>query len=239
MSHCLPSPPPKPAALGFQIAASSKQTQLIIGPSLVAGSPCFNRTAVITINQPHELSGENLLARWHHGIDEKSDVQVQAYYDRTSRFSPQLGEVRNTYDVDLLYHLKLTDGQNVLIGAGARWSPDAITQNFATLDFEPHHETDIYSWFLQDDGGQTRPRRRTSVSFIKTVQLKSAWSSDERQDELLSHDRDIRELMGARDLYIAEVYDIAGSGATQKPYGRVFYTNSLLKNSFLLSLRGN
>ena len=46
----------------------------------------------------------------------------------------------------------------------------------------------------------------------------------ERQDELLSHDRDIRELMGARDLYIAEVYDIAGSGATQKPYGRVFYT---------------
>jgi hypothetical protein len=46
----------------------------------------------------------------------------------------------------------------------------------------------------------------------------------DRQDELLSHDRDIRELMGARDLYIAEVYDIAGSGATQKPYGRVFYT---------------
>jgi hypothetical protein len=46
----------------------------------------------------------------------------------------------------------------------------------------------------------------------------------DRQDELLSHDRDIRELMGARNLYIAEVYDIAGSGATQKPYGRVFYT---------------
>jgi hypothetical protein len=46
----------------------------------------------------------------------------------------------------------------------------------------------------------------------------------DRQDELLSHDRDIRELMGARDLYIAEVYDIAGSGARQKPYGRVFYT---------------
>ena len=30
--------------------------------------------------------------------------------------------------------------------------------------------------------------------------------------------------MGARDLYIAEVYDVAGTGATQKPYGRVFYT---------------
>jgi hypothetical protein len=45
-----------------------------------------------------------------------------------------------------------------------------------------------------------------------------------QQDELLAHDRDIRDLMGARDLYIAEVYDIAGSGETKKPYGRVFYT---------------
>jgi hypothetical protein len=46
----------------------------------------------------------------------------------------------------------------------------------------------------------------------------------EQQDQLLAHDRDIRELMGARDLYIAEVYDIAGTGETRKPYGRVFYT---------------
>jgi len=45
-----------------------------------------------------------------------------------------------------------------------------------------------------------------------------------KQQELLAHDRDIRELMGARDLYIAEVYDVAKDGQTQKPYGRVFYT---------------
>ena len=45
-----------------------------------------------------------------------------------------------------------------------------------------------------------------------------------QQDELLAHDRDIRELMGARNLYIAEVYDTDEEGATRKPYGRVFYT---------------
>jgi predicted nucleic acid-binding Zn-ribbon protein len=44
------------------------------------------------------------------------------------------------------------------------------------------------------------------------------------QQELLEHDRDIRELMGARDLYIAEVYDVAKNGATQKSYGRIFFT---------------
>lgn len=46
--------------------------------------------------------------------------------------------------------------------------------------------------------------------------------ADERK--LLDHDRDIRELMGSRDLYIAEVYDVAKTGDTQKPFGRVFYT---------------
>lgn len=44
------------------------------------------------------------------------------------------------------------------------------------------------------------------------------------QDELLAHDRDIREVMGARNLYIAEVYDTDENGATRRPYGRVFYT---------------
>ena len=46
----------------------------------------------------------------------------------------------------------------------------------------------------------------------------------DQQQELLAHDRDIRELMGARDLYVAEVYDIGRTGETQKAFGRVFYT---------------
>ena len=45
-----------------------------------------------------------------------------------------------------------------------------------------------------------------------------------KQQDLLDHDRDIRELMGARDLYIAEVHDVSGTGQTDKTYGRVFYT---------------
>jgi hypothetical protein len=45
----------------------------------------------------------------------------------------------------------------------------------------------------------------------------------DQKDELLAHDRDIRELMGARDLYVAEVYNVVRNG-TQKAYGRVFYT---------------
>ena len=55
-------------------------------------------------------------------------------------------------------------------------------------------------------------------------QLREREQAVTKQEELLAHDRDIRDLMGARDLYIAEVYDVARDGATQKAYGRVFYT---------------
>jgi hypothetical protein len=47
---------------------------------------------------------------------------------------------------------------------------------------------------------------------------------NEELQDLLAKDRDIRDLMGARDLYIAEVHDILTTGETRKAFGRVFYT---------------
>ena len=102
-------------------------------------------------NGPHDVGGGNLLGRWQRQFSKDSDIQIQGYLDRTTRYSPQLDEIRNTFDIDLLYHVTVKGGQSVLVGIGGRWSPDAIVQKFATLDFQPHNETDsIYSGFLQD-----------------------------------------------------------------------------------------
>ena len=57
-----------------------------------------------------------------------------------------------------------------------------------------------------------------------TGQLTDREQTVDQQQEMLWEDRDIRDLMGARNLYIAEVYDVARDGTTRKPYGRVFYT---------------
>jgi hypothetical protein len=43
-------------------------------------------------------------------------------------------------------------------------------------------------------------------------------------EQFLTSDRDIRELMGARKLYIADVFDVDSGSRTRKPFGRVFYT---------------
>jgi len=42
--------------------------------------------------------------------------------------------------------------------------------------------------------------------------------------DFLSHDRDIRDLIGARNLYIADIFDTTETGKTAKPFGRIFYT---------------
>ena len=57
-----------------------------------------------------------------------------------------------------------------------------------------------------------------------SAQLRAQGETVAKQDELLAHDRDIRDLMGARKLYVVDVYDVARDGSTQQSYGRVFYT---------------
>jgi hypothetical protein len=71
--------------------------------------------------------------------------------------------------------------------------------------------------------------------------LQDREASLNQKDELLAHDRDIREVMGARNLYIAEVYDTDEKGANRKPYGRVFYTKekSLIFYAYDLDQQGS
>lgn len=74
----------------------------------------------------------------------------------------------------------------------------------------------------------TKDAARAKASDAKvnelTKLLEDREAALEQQDQMLAHDRDIRELMGARDLYISEVYAVGDQGETKKPYGRVFYT---------------
>jgi len=42
--------------------------------------------------------------------------------------------------------------------------------------------------------------------------------------DFLAHDRDIRDLIGARNLYIADIFDTSEDGKTAKQFGRIFYT---------------
>ena len=76
----------------------------------------------------------------------------------------------------------------------------------------------------QSSDGQARVTELTANVNALTKELNDRNEALKQRDELLAKDRDIRELIGARDLHVAEVYDVARTGETQKPYGRVFFT---------------
>jgi Anti-sigma-K factor rskA len=82
-----------------------------------------------------------------------------------------------------------------------------------------HEETTSRAATLQEKVGELTELVRNRERELDQKQEEVA-----KQQDLLEHDRDIRELMGARDLYVAEVHDVAGTGQTNKTYGRVFYT---------------
>ena len=75
-------------------------------------------------------------------------------------------------------------------------------------------------------------RDRTQLRAVslesKIDELTAAARDQERKvkenEQYLASDRDIRELMGARQLYIADVYDVDSRSRTRKSFGRVFYT---------------
>lgn len=79
---------------------------------------------------------------------------------------------------------------------------------------------------LAQQSAQDTARAQASEATVHelTEQLQEQRAVVEQRDEMLAKDRDIRELMGARDLYMTEIYDVAGTGETRKPYGRLFYT---------------
>jgi len=85
-------------------------------------------------------------------------------------------------------------------------------------------QTQLASLERQRAGDQSRADGLAAQVNDLHAQLRDREQTLGKQEDLLAHDRDVRELMGARDLYIAEIYNVAGDGVTQKPYGRVFYT---------------
>jgi hypothetical protein len=77
------------------------------------------------------------------------------------------------------------------------------------------------------------------VEFETTIRNQERKLRDDEQ--FLASDRDVRDLMGARKLYIADVFDVDSRSQTQKSFGRIFYTQgkSLIFYAFDLDREPN
>jgi iron complex outermembrane receptor protein len=112
----------------------------------------YSSPFITNVERDIELGGGNLLGRWKRSLAGGSDIQVQAYYDRTSRKQSNFDESRNTFDIDFTHHLVLPWRQDFLWGLGARLSSGKTTVVDPTVVFTPNDLTDkLYTSFLQDE----------------------------------------------------------------------------------------
>jgi len=88
------------------------------------------------------------------------------------------------------------------------------------------HKTEAKLVSLEQERAEDQARAQSLEAQVNDLhaQLRDREQTLSKEDDLLAHDRDVRELMGARDLHIADIYNVSRDGVTEKPYGRVFYT---------------
>lgn len=59
-----------------------------------------------------------------------------------------------------------------------------------------------------------------------TESLQQQSANLERESQLMAATKDVRQLMGARNLHIIDVHDVDGEGRSTKAFGRVFYADA-------------
>ncbi len=92
----------------------------------------------------------------------------------------------------------------------ARAGEAKASQRFEQLDAE--HQMDQTAIAAQNG----------EIRFL-SEKLEDQRASQERTRDLIEAERDLHELVGARNLHIVDVYDTDSRGKTQKAVGRVFY----------------
>jgi len=106
-------------------------------------------------NQPglpqNAITGQNLVARWIHGWDDGSSLQVQSFYDQTTRGTPGNGHFDlDMYDLDFQHSFNWGSWNRIVWGGGVRFS-DYRIDGTASLFFVPPSRTlGLSNAFVQD-----------------------------------------------------------------------------------------
>jgi iron complex outermembrane recepter protein len=98
-------------------------------------------------------AGGNLLARWARRLSDTEQLQIQTYYDRTRQFAPQqFGEELDTLDIDSQYEFTVGERQQLIAGAGYRFTRNDVDNLPESLAFLPARlDRHLFSAFVQDE----------------------------------------------------------------------------------------
>lgn len=167
-------------------------------------------------------SNEDLKQAVERAQQEVTDLQQQlaAAKDRTEQPTPSDLALQRQLETDHAQQQQLASEKDALGQqlAAAQADAQSLREKVASNQANADHLTE---------------RTSTLEAEVRTLQASldetnTALNDKDRflnlDKDFLSHDRDIRELIGARNLYIVDIFDTNQSGKTAKPFGRIFYT---------------
>ncbi len=105
----------------------------------------------VTLADQNRAYGGHLLGRWFHEISDSQDLQVQIYYDHTSRREMVAGENRDMIEASVQHHLELPLRQDVVWGLDYRYSNDEVFSGPFLAFNDKHRAVHLVSAFLQDE----------------------------------------------------------------------------------------
>jgi iron complex outermembrane receptor protein len=205
------------------------------------------------------IDGANALGRWQHDFSERSQLQLQAYYDLTERFGPsgQGAFVLRTYDVQLQDTIAIGALQRLVWGAGERVNDYDITDTSTLLFVPGSRRLTLSNVFAQDtialtpalsliigakleddpySGWSFLPDARLSFSLSDRQQLWAAASKAVRSPT--PFDDDVVEKLGSRvfltgnSQFQAEKLDAWQLGYRSEPAANVSLSANLFYNQY-------
>jgi hypothetical protein len=171
---------------------------------------------------------QNVLGGPSTGIPARSSPEVE-------KVQAELKEARRNYDQALAQIRSLDEQldrlQKDTVELAALKSERALPESKAS-SIQRLHETEAALQQANEEIARLRQEHSVQMASMSSQQaqirelndkLISQKESLERHTDQLATTREIRDLMGARNLHIIDVADVDSRG-TRKPFGRVFYT---------------
>lgn len=202
------------AFASVHLVRQNSRTPVPPSPSVPAAQPSAS-TAVAPANEDMRRA----LERAQQEVT-KLQQQLAAANDRSAQAKSADPTLQRQIDADHLRQQQLTSDKDALsqqlaaAQAEAQSLRDKVASTQANADRQSERTTAL----------ETKVRERN----VALDETSTALSDKERilalDKDFLAHDRDIRDLIGARNLYIADIFDTNENGKTAKPFGRIFYT---------------
>jgi len=195
---------------GFRLDAnlSSKDTLLVQGDLYTSheGEPTTAIATIVSTPQnvqlQTELGGGFLQTAWNHSYSDRSEISLQASFDRYVRTDPQLPEARNTLNMEFQHHLQAGRRHDIVWGGQYQNTSDSIGASLDIVANPSQRALQLFSAFFQDQialvpdrlyltvGAKLEHNDYSGLNAIPDVRL--AWSPNNRHSFWAAVSRGIR-----------------------------------------------